>query len=175
MKKTAVFFIGLLLISGPVKAREVSINNPKVGGYALDVCREFAQNCGKPAADEYCKNHGFKNAKSFTVKKDSPPTKIINGGGICPEPYCDRIISVVCQTREVHYNNPKVGGYALDACREFAKNCGKPAADAYCRSHGHQYAVDFRVTQDSPPTKVINGGGICPEPYCDRISYVACE
>lgn len=74
------------------------IQSPKVGGYALDLCREQGKNCGKPAADAYCRSKGFKSAKSFFVQKDSPPTKIMNGG-ICRESYCDRISSVTCNKK----------------------------------------------------------------------------
>jgi hypothetical protein len=156
-------------------AREVTISNPKIEGYALDYCREWGKNCGKPAADAYCRSRGYRYASHFRVQRDNPPTKVIRGGGICVEPYCDRISQVTCVTKSRTFNHPKIDGYALDYCREWGKNCGKPAADAYCRSRGYRYASDFRVQRDNPPTKVIRGGGICVEPYCDRIIRIVCD
>ncbi|MGE0083652.1 MAG: hypothetical protein AB7S75_04460 [Desulfococcaceae bacterium] len=74
------------------------------------------------------------------------------------------------------YDNPMIEGYGLDYCREWGENCGKPAADAFCQSKGHNTALDFRVANNSPPTKVIGTGQICEAPaWCDRISWIKCD
>lgn len=79
-------------------------------------------------------------------------------------------------TRE--FNDPRIqvseGALPLDICREWGVNCGKPAADAFCRSKGLAAASDFRVAQDSPPTVVISSKQVCREQACDRITWVAC-
>ena len=76
--------------------------------------------------------------------------------------------------RIVSYSNPRVNGYALDYCREWGKNCGKPAADAFCKSKGHKSATDFKLKKNSPPTWVINDRKACRSSGCDRISKVYC-
>ena len=76
---------------------------------------------------------------------------------------------------EAGYNNPKINGYALDYCRSWAKDCGMPAADAWCKKAGYKRALRFGVSWDSPPTIVIRSGKICNQPFCDRISFVVCE
>lgn len=155
-----------------------TINNPKIQGYALDLCEVWGARCGLPAATAYCKTKGYVSAVSFKVKNNTPPTKVIKGGGICVENYCDRISQIQCKlpppAKKVYFN-PKVAGYALDLCREWGKNCGKPAATAFCKSKGHKSALSFRVKHDSPTTKIINGGGLCVESYCDRIDKVVCK
>jgi hypothetical protein len=76
------------------------------------------------------------------------------------------------------FNDPRVtvpqGNLALDVCRDWGTNCGKPAADAYCLAHGFVQASDFRVASDSPPTVVIASKQVCSEQFCDRISWVQC-
>ena len=161
--------------SSIVFSASIVYKNPKVGHYALDLCREWGQNCGKPAADAYCKLRGQLNAYEFRIQKDKPPTKVINGDQVCDSPYCDRITWIKCKTKQITINNPKVGGYALDLCREWGQNCGKPAADAYCKSRGYRYASDYKIRKDRPPTKVINGDQVCDSPYCDRIVRVTCS
>lgn len=76
---------------------------------------------------------------------------------------------------EATFNNPMINGYALDLCRSWSTNCGKPAADAWCQKAGYKRALRFSVSWDSPPTIVIRSGKICNQPFCDRISFVACE
>lgn len=79
------------------------------------------------------------------------------------------------QAREVTIENPTVGGYGLDYCREWTRNCGLPAADAYCQERGYRYAVDFRWREDDQVTRVINGGQVCDAEFCDRITEVICK
>ncbi len=158
----------------PIENPKVRINNPRVGNHALDLCRVWGKECGKPAADAYCRKHGHYRAYRYGVAKDKPPTRIIDGGQVCNKPYCDRISWVECFSHSV-YNNPKVRGYALDYCREWAKNCGKPAAHAYCQSRGHKKAVSFKAKKNKPPTRVIKGGQVCKAPHCDRIVQVTCS
>ena len=158
----------------PASAAEARYNNPKVKGYALDYCRTWGQNCGRPAADAYCRSKGYRRALRYRVKQNAPPTRVIGDGRVCNAPGCDRIDWVACEADGV-FKNPQVKGYALDFCRLWGKDCGKPAADAFCRSRGYQGSVDFAVRPDYPPTRVIGTGQICNQSFCDRIVLVTCR
>lgn len=71
--------------------------------------------------------------------------------------------------------NPTVNGYGLDYCREWAQNCGMPAARAYCEARGYDRAAAYMWAEDNQKTRVINGGQVCDADYCDRITVVVCE
>jgi hypothetical protein len=176
--RSLIITVTLFSLANTAQANTITINNPKIQNYALDFCEVWGARCGLPAATAYCKSKGYVSAVSFKVKKNTPPTKVIKGGGICVEGYCDRISQVKCKLpapKKKVYWHPKVGNYALDFCREWGTNCGTPAATAFCKSKGHKYALSFKVKHNSPTTKVIHGGGLCVEPYCDRIDQVVCK
>jgi len=166
--------LAILFLPTPASAAEARYKNPKVGKYALDYCKKWGKDCGRPAADAYCRKKGYRRALRYRVRKDRPPTRVISSGQVCKAPGCDRIDYVVCEAEGV-FKNPKVGKYALDLCRQWGKGCGKPAADAFCRSKKFRRSVDFAVRQNRPPTRVIGTGQICKGPSCDRIVLVTCR
>lgn len=85
------------------------------------------------------------------------------------------LLQMPADARERTFRNPTVGGYHLDYCREWAANCGWPAAHAYCRARGYRSAIDFDWEEDNQVTRVINGGQVCDDEFCDRITWVTCR
>jgi len=76
------------------------------------------------------------------------------------------------------FTNPSIGRYRLDLCREWGKNCGKPAADAFCRSKGYASSTAHRPAYDigaRTPTKVISSGQICGVAACDGFQSITCS
>ncbi len=75
-------------------------------------------------------------------------------------------------------SQPMFNGNRLDWCLKWSSDCGKPAADAYCKSQGYQQAVDFfpdpRIGARSP-TRLIGSGAICDLKHCDGFSKITCE
>ncbi len=153
----------------------VTYENPTVDRYGLDRCREWGENCGLPAANAFCHSKGHIEALSFEVAEKNQKTRVIGTGQVCDEQKCDRISKVVCKANKVTVQNPKINGYDLDHCREWGENCGLPAASAFCVSKGYAKATDFSVVERNQKTKVINGGQICDEAKCSRISKLVCE
>jgi len=81
---------------GDASGEGVRFVDPKVDGVPLDYCLEWGSDCGKPAADAWCRARGFAAASVFEVRTGSPPTRIFSSGRICDMVFCDRIISLTC-------------------------------------------------------------------------------
>ena len=78
------------------------------------------------------------------------------------------------------YNSPMIVAgngetVMLDFCREWGANCGKPAADAFCRSKGHADAGLFQMSEDIGHTAIISSGAICNAPSCDGFVKIECN
>ena len=80
-------------------SQAVTIENPRYGNFRLDWCRYWAQSCGKPAADEYCRRHGYVGATSFVRASHIGAidrTSVIGTGQICDKSFCSGFASVTC-------------------------------------------------------------------------------
>ncbi len=83
---------------------------------------------------------------------------------------------VLPQTRT--FLAPRIGGVRLDWCRFWARQCGAPAANAFCRARGYRRAVAYRKAVDVgrwEPTRVIGSGRICSGSFCDGFRRITCE
>jgi len=69
-------------------------------GVRLDWCREWENNCGKPAADAFCQSKGFQEAKKFEQSANVPDeTATIGDKRICDKstrPSCDSFKLIEC-------------------------------------------------------------------------------
>lgn len=77
----------------------------------------------------------------------------------------------------VKYNAPKHRGLALDWCRIFEHGCGKPAADAYCRSKGHVKSSSWaKWNNPGVKTMTIGQNSVCDPRYhrCDSFKSINC-
>ncbi|MGH1352021.1 MAG: hypothetical protein ACRBBN_14610 [Methyloligellaceae bacterium] len=78
---------------------------PEWKGNRLDWCLEWGRQCGKPAADAFCKQKGFSpSAKSFEIDRkigNRSPTKVISTGKVCSRPSCDGFQVIVCRAQEI--------------------------------------------------------------------------
>jgi len=63
---------------------------------------------------------------------------------------------------------------ALDYCAYYAKDCGRAAALAYCKSINYSGVIDIAVRHNTPPTKTISGKEACTGSSCDRIGAITC-
>jgi len=63
----------------------------------------------------------------------------------------------------------------LDFCQQYGSACGKPAADAFCRTKGRSGAASFEIDPDIGRTMIIASGAICTDPTCDGFKTIQCD
>ena len=76
------------------------------------------------------------------------------------------------------YDYPRARRYRLDWCHTWATNCGRGAADAFCRAKGHSRSSNWQMDPDiggREPTYVIGDGNVCSQAWCDGFKWITCE
>ena len=66
-------------------------------------------------------------------------------------------------------------GLPLDWCLTWGKNCGKSAADYFCRKKGYQSAGRFAKSEDIGMSKLLRTGQVCNDPACDGFTFIVCD
>ena len=79
----------------------------------------------------------------------------------------------------VLYRNPTITASTgerapIDWCRDWGANCGRPAADAFCRARGHLRSDHIQILNDIGRTVVISSGAVCADPTCDGFRLIEC-
>ncbi len=73
---------------------------------------------------------------------------------------------------------PTLHGVLLDWCAHFGKDCGKPAADLFCREQHFDEATTFSIDQNAGqrgiPTLVFGDGSLCQGAQCSGFRQITC-
>lgn len=161
---------------------EQRYNQPMFEGYRLDWCRVWAGECGRPAADAFCRANGHSGVESFRIAENiggRTPTRVIGSRQVCADGGCDGFEYISCTAPErQRFRRPEFRGYRLDWCRVWAGECGQPAAQAFCESEGYDRVVRFRIAEnigDRTPTRVIGSSQVCADRGCDGFRVIVCE
>ncbi len=84
----------------------------------------------------------------------------------------------VRQTKRTRsFNNPRSRGVSLDHCKRYRRQCGRPAALAFCRRRGFRQVAAFS-TRPARRTRVHVGGRICRSRgriQCRRFRVIRCR
>lgn len=181
----ALCMIGTLLTIGTAanaSAYTKTYNQPMHGGKRLDWCVNWAQGCGKQAADAFCKAKGFDKTTAFSIDHNigqSSPTRLIGTGAVCDQGFCDGFKKVTCQktVQTANYYKPMWNGDRLDLCLNWGQGCGKPAADAFCQKKGFAKSNGFTIDHDigaMTRTRLISTGAVCDMNFCDGFKKITC-
>ncbi len=158
---------------------------PKIAGVAVDNCKTWGNNCGRPAATQFCERMGYGKAVEYD-RYDTRPTYVIGSDRICDKDKCRAFSSVTCApaevavTRDVYgkgnsrtYSYPQVSGLYIDHCETFGKNCGRGGAEQFCRSQGFSGASAWDEF-NAGSTYVIGSNRACQSGRCTGFSSVTC-
>jgi hypothetical protein len=76
-----------------------TFNKPKINGMRLDLCVNWGEGCGAPAANAYCQQKGWNTSTSHVIAHDIgavAPTRLIGTGAVCDQDFCDGFQSITC-------------------------------------------------------------------------------
>ncbi|SDP84168.1 hypothetical protein [Desulforhopalus singaporensis] len=80
----------------------------------------------------------------------------------------------VSDNNSIVFANPSYGGKFVDWCLHWGKDCGAPAATAFCNINGYQRAVDWHA-EPRNPTYVLGDNKECTFDFCNGFSSITCE
>src|SRR5437763_9560232 len=128
---------------------------PRWKDQRLDWCFKWGTDCGQPAADHFCRRRRFSGAKDFRAEANVgryEPTRVAGTDQVCNQPWCTGFEYITCfgplpfnqvfAPPALPIENPK---YRLDWCLNWERDCGKPAADAFCRANGFLEAIFYEA------------------------------
>jgi hypothetical protein len=173
--------------SGSTVFRVQLFPQPRQGAQAsmsmrVDWCLRWANDCGKPAADAFCRSQGFERAKSFANELTGGPTWVIGDRQICAMKDCRALESVQCEgfgntpamPAEAIIELPRINGAALSACLHPSRGCGQEAASAYCVAAGYAGAKAFGQAAGGQSIH-LGDRSPCSGAQCRSITHVVCS
>ena len=186
IRTAALCMIAVFIAAGSTSvgaAKTTSFVKPSWNGDRLDWCVNWAQGCGKQAADTFCKAKGYKNATNFSMDPNigaAQRTRLIGTGAVCDQGFCDGFKAVTCTKPNpvAFFAKPKWQGDRLDWCLNWAQGCGKPAANAFCKAKGFAQTAGYSMDPDIGAvqrTRLITSGAVCDQGFCDGFKAITCK
>lgn len=68
-------------------------------GRRVDWCAVWGNQCGRAAAQSFCRSHGFANVTSFSIDRDIgelDPTYVASADRVCSAQFCDGFREIIC-------------------------------------------------------------------------------
>jgi hypothetical protein len=166
---------------------------PMMNGAPVDACASWGTDCGKPAADQFCRTQGWQAATDFTSVLDSR-TWVIGSNRYCQAGpgTCGGLRNVTCVRNygaapaqqqgggadfapgRAVFDRPQVNGIALDWCVSWARDCGDAAAQSFCRSQGYARSIGY-LTYTPGRTIVPASRQICEGSICGGMLRIDCH
>jgi hypothetical protein len=78
---------------------DTTFHHPSSNNYRIDICLNWGERCGAPAAHKWCQSQGFARAIEWEIDEDigaKSPTYILASGEICDIASCDGFSWIRC-------------------------------------------------------------------------------
>lgn len=143
--------IGLLAGTVTTHAQQ-RFEQPGVDGVRIDWCLAWGADCGKPAADRFCRDRGLPGATKFEIARAVGPTRVLGSGQACTDRRCDGFAFIECAPRQVPLVRPdaRIVQPASGRQREARPAAGEPAL----RSADLNFGTFFTMTALPPGAKL---------------------
>jgi len=157
----------------------ITFDDPTHHGKLVDTCLTFQTDCGKPAADAYCKEKGYGEAVKFPKRRSyKEETLTMKQHATCSPAnnVCDTFAYIICSVMEQRFDDPREHGRALDGCYEFDSDCGEAAADAFCKDKGYEKASAYSEIVSEEETMTIGDHAVCDPAWhgCSAFESITC-
>ena len=176
-----------------------TFTKPKINGKYVDWCRSPIGQCGRQAADAYCKSKGYVASQRYVKASDKTyNTRYISGGATCKNPFkCDWFYRISCtkpaaaQAPAGKTNPPRGDANGLvtkyfhwkqyasnpvDFCKSPTGKCGFATATAMCQRKGFQFANNYTKARSyTRNSRYIDTNQKCLNPAgCNWMYSVSC-
>lgn len=160
---------------------------PMFHGQALNYCALKSDACGRAIATRYCQEMGYTKAQKQIIAYHVGLTHFIDDNHArCKGWQCNGFKTIRCVStlshkppkdyhyRSRHYVLPRFNHYRLDWCKTGEKQCGRPAAQSFCRQMGYSSTQGFAIQKHLGATQAIGNQKLCFGMQCNGFAYVNC-
>ncbi len=172
---------------------------PKLDGLYVHYCLSLKEDCGRPAADKFCRLKGFHRTTAYKRFVKAGRTRILGTNKVCTGTQCDGFQFIRCVPKDFVYSNPlspakrgtpnqgrsrtvtrrfefpAVNAVPLDWCRVRNTDCGLSVADKFCRSKGFRYARSYQMRDNVTRTVNLKSQPVCHGSRCKSFHYIECQ
>jgi hypothetical protein len=179
------FAAGAMLAAQPAAPTEhETFAAPALDGLPVDACLTKEGGCGLLSANAFCHSQGYEHATAWS-SAPAAQTLIAGSGLICqtgPTLRCNSLRNVAC-TRPVPppgsrtYAIPLANGAPVALCRTSSDDCGKAAADQFCRRQDFERASWWSWTNYKETWNIATGERCTAsaDRRCEGLRKVVCS
>ncbi len=159
---------------------------PKYHAEYLSYCSCDGSKCGKTVANQYCQQMGYQKASRAIKYPNVGIANYINEKGQCKGWECNGFQVIRCQgkldttpPKPYHYrykqfNYPRMSNYRVAWCYRTGTDCGREAAQSFCRRLGYLKASSFTMDKSVKATKSLGDHALCFGDDCAGFDKIVC-